>query len=403
MSYRFVNDWVQTLSTSMSNSTTDLTPSITTGLPWTLDPTAGDPDIAALIIDCDPTTGRSTASTEVVTVTDTRTVPWTVIRADEAVAGGVAQGAPIAHAAGVPIAFVASQKALEALVNPNVFDLTGMAGWGSAVDGDIATFASGLLTPAAGSTPAGVVDFQRNVSGVPDGWSTTGATAGTFGNTVPVTDGAGNPLMVTTAANPGRPQLLSLFMPGVRGTGTTTGLRVYVILEELTPAADLTAAGLTRTHFGNDGEITVPGEASARFSMNSLGRYLDASLATIPRMWGASYALFTATTGNSGSQVENLNTADVTYSVVTVRALTSNVATLTTGYPHGFIVGDSVTVSAVNATFNGTFTLTAVTARTFSYAKTAADVAAAPAGGTATTTPGRTLVRGGTRFIVTLG
>jgi hypothetical protein len=58
------------------------------------------------------------------------------------------------------------------------------------------------------------------------------------------------------------------------------------------------------------------------------------------------------------------------------KALTSNVATLTTGSAHGFEVGQSVTISSVDSTFNGTYTITSVpTPTTFRYAKTATDVA----------------------------
>ena len=67
---------------------------------------------------------------------------------------------------------------------------------------------------------------------------------------------------------------------------------------------------------------------------------------------------------------------------VTNKALTSNVATLT-ATAHGFAVGFEVVVTGVDATFNGTYTITAVTANTFSYAKTAGDVAStavSPAG-----------------------
>lgn len=63
-------------------------------------------------------------------------------------------------------------------------------------------------------------------------------------------------------------------------------------------------------------------------------------------------------------------------SVVNNKALTSNVATLTTATAHGYLTGQSVVVADVDATFNGTFTLTAVpSATTFSYAKTAGNVA----------------------------
>jgi N4-gp56 family major capsid protein len=72
---------------------------------------------------------------------------------------------------------------------------------------------------------------------------------------------------------------------------------------------------------------------------------------------------------------------------VTNKALTSNVATLTTAVAHGLGVGQVVTVSGVDSTFNGTYTITVVgTTTTFSYAKTATDVTSAAATGTVTFT-----------------
>ena len=55
---------------------------------------------------------------------------------------------------------------------------------------------------------------------------------------------------------------------------------------------------------------------------------------------------------------------------ITTKALTSNVATLTTSTTHKYVIGTVVTVSGVDATFNGEYTITAVTSTTFSYAKT---------------------------------
>jgi N4-gp56 family major capsid protein len=72
---------------------------------------------------------------------------------------------------------------------------------------------------------------------------------------------------------------------------------------------------------------------------------------------------------------------------VTNKELTSNVATLTTAVAHGLGVGQVVTVSGVDSTFNGTFTITVVgSSTTFSYAKTASNVASAAATGTVTFT-----------------
>jgi hypothetical protein len=62
---------------------------------------------------------------------------------------------------------------------------------------------------------------------------------------------------------------------------------------------------------------------------------------------------------------------------ITNKALTSNVATLTTATAHGLSVGDEVWVQGVDSTFNSTnlFTITAATTTTFSYTKAATNVA----------------------------
>ena len=60
---------------------------------------------------------------------------------------------------------------------------------------------------------------------------------------------------------------------------------------------------------------------------------------------------------------------------ITNKALTSNVATLTTSAAHGLAVGDEVWVEGVDSTFNGKYTVTVVgSTTTFSYAKTASNV-----------------------------
>jgi hypothetical protein len=78
---------------------------------------------------------------------------------------------------------------------------------------------------------------------------------------------------------------------------------------------------------------------------------------------------------------------------VSNKALTSNVATLTTSTTHGFAVGDIVVVGSVDATFNGTHVVKAVpTTTTFTYDKTNANVTSAavsPAGSAEVTTKRR--------------
>jgi hypothetical protein len=68
---------------------------------------------------------------------------------------------------------------------------------------------------------------------------------------------------------------------------------------------------------------------------------------------------------------------------ITNKALTSNVATLTS-VAHTFTVGMQVVVTGVDATFNGEYRITAVTTDTFSYAKTATNVTSQAATGSAT-------------------
>ena len=69
-------------------------------------------------------------------------------------------------------------------------------------------------------------------------------------------------------------------------------------------------------------------------------------------------------------------TTAVNAGTITNKALTSNVATLTTGSAHGLAVGDSIWVEGVDSTFNGKFTVASVpTTTTFTYAKTASNVA----------------------------
>lgn len=82
----------------------------------------------------------------------------------------------------------------------------------------------------------------------------------------------------------------------------------------------------------------------------------------------------------TAANVAEANATTNTSRVVTNKALSSNVATLTTSAPHTFAVGESVTVTGVDATFNGAYIITATpSATSFSYSKTGADVPSAPA------------------------
>lgn len=67
----------------------------------------------------------------------------------------------------------------------------------------------------------------------------------------------------------------------------------------------------------------------------------------------------------SVSSVQNINN----------KSLTTNIATLTVDSAHYMVVGDWVTVSGVDSTFNGTYQINAVTTTTFSYYKDHGNIA----------------------------
>ncbi len=80
-------------------------------------------------------------------------------------------------------------------------------------------------------------------------------------------------------------------------------------------------------------------------------------------------------------------TATITSRTVSNKALAANVATLTTTAAHGFVAGEQVRVTGVDATFDGVYLIASTpSATTFTYGRTAADVASAASGGTALST-----------------
>ena len=79
---------------------------------------------------------------------------------------------------------------------------------------------------------------------------------------------------------------------------------------------------------------------------------------------------------------EYATTVSTITKTISNKALTSNVATLTTSATHGFAVGDIAVVTGVDATFNGTHYVTGVpTTTTFTFAKENANVTSASAAG----------------------
>jgi hypothetical protein len=102
------------------------------------------------------------------------------------------------------------------------------------------------------------------------------------------------------------------------------------------------------------------------------------------RPWQFSRSIQWATSGITydGILISDEYDVDKIFPKITVsisnKALTSNVATLTTTTAHGMCTGMEIIITNVDATFNGTYRITGVpTTTTFTYAKTAADVPSA--------------------------
>jgi hypothetical protein len=100
------------------------------------------------------------------------------------------------------------------------------------------------------------------------------------------------------------------------------------------------------------------------------------------RPWQFSRSIEWATNGNTYNGILLADEFDVdkVFPTITVsisnKALTTNVATLTTTAAHGLCTGMQITITGVDATFNGEYTITGVpTTTTFTYAKTASNVA----------------------------
>lgn len=102
-----------------------------------------------------------------------------------------------------------------------------------------------------------------------------------------------------------------------------------------------------------------------------------------------------------GQKTATLTVSNVSRTVSN-KALTSNVATITTSATHGFKVGQSVVIAGVDTTFNGTYTIASTpSGTTFTYAKTAADVTSAASGGTVTSNSAQFPAAGSYPIVVT--
>ena len=133
--------------------------------------------------------------------------------------------------------------------------------------------------------------------------------------------------------------------------------------------------------FDSEGvDVWTPGQATLLKNVSSTHPVTGAIRAN-GRPWQFLRSIKWEQNGNTYEGVLNHDEFDVdkVFPTITVsinnKALTSNVATLTTTAAHGLCVGMEITITGVDATFNGTYTITGVpTTTTFTYAKTASNV-----------------------------
>ena len=145
-----------------------------------------------------------------------------------------------------------------------------------------------------------------------------------------------------------------------------------VHIEINTPSTSPTTGALTIVGgVGISGDINIAGNVT----FGGAGTTLETSTLAVadPLIFVGNENITDAV--DLGLIVEYATTVTTITKAVSNKALTSNVATLTTSTTHGFAVGDIVVVSTVDATFNGTYVVKAVpTTTTFTYDKVATNV-----------------------------
>ena len=130
--------------------------------------------------------------------------------------------------------------------------------------------------------------------------------------------------------------------------------------------------------FDSEGvDVWTPGQVNLLKNVSSTHQ-VTGTIRANGRPWQFLRSIKWAQNSNTYEGVLNHDEFDVdkVFPTITVsinnKALTSNVATLTTTAAHGLCVGMEITITGVDATFNGTYTITGVpTTTTFTYAKTA--------------------------------
>jgi hypothetical protein len=173
----------------------------------------------------------------------------------------------------------------------------------------------------------------------------------------------------------------------------TPGVNVH--LEIPTPSTSPTTGALTIVGgVGVQGDMNIAGNVAIVGTISFGGSGTTVTTANL----AVDAPIIFSGTGNVDDLIDLGQVGEFTVAIsnivasVSNKALTSNIATITTAAAHGFSVGQVVVITDVGAPFNGTFTISGVpSSTTFTYSKESTNVtsAAVSPAGTATVTRDR--------------
>lgn len=272
-----------------------------------------------------------------------------------------------------------------------VFDMNSSPYGQIAVHNQNTTSSSDLIVYAAdGTDTEGWIDLgitgpsfaqgQFGITGPHDGYIFMEAPTGTSGN---------GDLVLATGSNGTRNAIV--LAAGGFGTGTEQVTIIpnnRVHIEIPTQSTSSTTGALTVAGgMGVQGNVNVAGNVSIVGNLSfGGGSTTTANLSVSDPLVFVGNANNTDTS-DLGIVGEYATTVSAITASVSNKALSNNVATLTTSAAHTYLVGDWVVITNVDATFNGTYQIVAVpTSTTFTYAKTASNVTSAAVSPTGTAT-----------------
>jgi hypothetical protein len=224
-----------------------------------------------------------------------------------------------------------------------------------------------------GITSSSFADPNFTITGIHDGYIFMEAPADSSGtgNLVLATGGNGTENKIVFAAG------------GLQSDNTQMTITPdeNVHIEIATPSTSATTGALTVVGgVGIQGDMNVDGDVSIQgtITFGGGGTTVETSNLAV-----TDPAVFVGT--NNQADIVDLafigeyaTTVSPIVASVSNKALTDNLATLTTSANHTFLVGDVVTITGVDATFNGTYNIKTVpTSTTFTYTKTATNVTSA--------------------------